>query len=465
MQVIVIGGGIAGLATGWRVQRAAASESLDVNVTVLECEDMPGGKVLTSVDDGWVFEGGPAGFLDNEPATLRLVKDLGLDGRLLSSRDAARRRFIVRKNRLREIHTHPLKFMTSSLLSLRGRLRMVGEMWKPARRDGGEESVADFGRRRLGKEFTEVMLDSMVSGIHAGDPETLSVQAAFPKVARLEERYGGLLRGMRALKKERAGKVEAGPGGVLHSFVSGMAEPVQTLAERLGPCVRTGTTAGRIVRADDRYRVSVTGSDGEESLDADALVLATPAFASSRVLVDLAPDAADALAGVPFSGVHVVCLGYARDQVAHPLEGFGALVPGREKSRILGTLWSSSTFDGHAPDDHVQLRTLLGGARNDWADDLDDAALVTVAREETEPLYGISGDPVKVQLFRWRQGIPQYVLGHLDRMARVKRDLERHPGVFVTGNSVCGVSFNHCVADSERVAEQVVSHLSGHAGG
>jgi oxygen-dependent protoporphyrinogen oxidase len=460
--IVVVGGGIAGLATAWRIRERARVRGVATEVIVLEREQDPGGKVISVANEGWVFEGGPTGFLDNEAATLRLVHDLGIDGDLIRSRDAARRRFVVRNDRLFELSVHPLKFLTSPLLSLRGRLRAVAEWWQPARRGGGEESVAAFGQRRLGPEFTDVLLDSMVSGIHAGDPAQLSLQAAFPKVAHLEEQFGGLLRGMRALKRKRQGQADAGPGGVLHSFRGGMARPIQALVAALGPdSVRTGCRVRSVAREGQDHVVRYEDKSGRGSVVARSVVVATPARPAAEILRDRVPDAAGALEGIPTAGVHVVCAGYRREQVDHPLEGFGALIPHREGKRILGTLWSSSTFDGYAPEDHVQLRTLLGGARRPEANDLSDDELVDLVSAETRSLYGISGDPVRLQVFRWPRGIPQYVLGHLDRKARIDAALLRCPGLFLTGNSVCGISFNHCVADSERVAADVVDHVFG----
>jgi oxygen-dependent protoporphyrinogen oxidase len=522
-RVVVAGGGIAGLATAFRLRQAASRRGIQVEVIVLEREQVAGGKVATLREQGFLCEAGPAGFLDNEPATLRLVDDLGLRGELVRSSDASRERFILRGGRMHALAMRPLTFLRSPLLSWRGRLRVVAELWQPPRRYpdllaaglpalsaiGGvppaipleqDETVGAFGRRRLGPEFTAVLLDPMVSGIYAGDVDRLSLAAAFPKVVELERKHGGLLRGMQALKKQRrksrrrdaagrageagcrtageagseagggaenrANAVEAGPGGVLHTFRSGMAAPIEALVRQLGGrAVRTAQQLRTISDYGPRggFRVTLEGLGGQgrgETFDCDALVLAMPADAAAQVLRDYAAPAAEALAEIGIAGVHVACLGYRREQVSHPLHGFGVLIPRREGVRVLGTIWSSSTFVGQAPQDQVLLRTLVGGTHDPQASTLSDAQLVELVRRETEPLYGVRGEPSYVRVFRWPLGIPQYEVGHLQRVARARQECARHPGLFLTGNSVCGISFNNCVAHAEVVAEQVVEFLA-----
>lgn len=487
-RVVVVGGGIAGLATAYRVRQRARERGIPVDVLVLERERAAGGKVATVREGGFLSEAGPAGFLDNEPATLRLVDDLKLRTELLRSSDASRERYLWRGGRMHALAMHPLKFMRSPLLSLSGRLGVVGELWKPARRypavfgEGelhlakagippeipvaDDESVAGFGRRRLGAEFTAILLDSMVSGIYAGDIDRLSLVAAFPKIVDLERRHGGLLKGMRALKKERrgAGEVEAGPGGVLHTFRSGMAVPIEALIRELGSrAVRSGVTLRGIADYGPRggFRLAMDVAGGQhETLDCDAVVLAVPANDGARILREYAPPAAQALGEIAIAGVHVVCAGYRREQVGHPLNGFGMLIPRREGPRILGSIWASSTFEGQAPQGQVQLRTLVGGAHDPAASALSDADLVSLVRRETEPVYAITGEPSYLRLFRWPLGIPQYDVGHLGRVARARKECARHPGLFLTGNSTCGVSFNQCVAHSEVVAAQVLQFLA-----
>jgi oxygen-dependent protoporphyrinogen oxidase len=476
-RVAVIGGGIAGLATAFRIRHGAAQRGLEVDVTVLEREAKPGGKIGTVTDQGFAVEIGPTGFLDNEPATLRLVKDLGMQSHLLRSNDAARNRYILRRGRFHKLEMNPILFMRSPLLSPRGRFRLVAERFVPPKRDDREETAAQFGRRRLGQEFVDVMLDSMVSGIFAGDVNQLSIEAAFPKIPEMERRYGGLIKALMTKRRElreakararKTGQVErprevtAGPGGVLHSFTNGLGEIIDTLATQLGHrVVHTGVEVRGLhtYGANRGYRLDL----GDRTLDVDAVVLALPAHVNRELLRGFADDAAVALGEIPFAGVHVVATGYERKQVDHPLRGFGALIPRMEGLRILGTIWTSSTFAGRAPEGHVLLTTMVGGAHDPAANDLGKDELLATVLQEIEPFYRIDGQPGFVKMFRWPVGIPQYNLGHLEHVAAARKALAEHPGVFLTGNSVAGVSMNHCVAHSEKISEEVLEFLSGHA--
>lgn len=467
-RVVVVGGGISGLAAAFQIRERARERGVEVDVRVLESDATPGGKVRSESAGGFLAEAGPSGFLDNEPATLRLVDQLGLRDRLLRSSDAARVRYIVKRDGFHQLQMNPVLFMKSNLLSRRGRLRVVGEMFVSARKGGGEETVGSFGRRRLGKEFTETMLDSMVSGIFAGDVDKLCIQAAFPKVPAMEDQYGGLIKAMRAKRAEvrqrkkvlgpgaEVKKVEAGPGGVLHSFRGGMGDVIQSLAEHLGPhAVHTGVSARGLTTEADGYRIRLDA----DTVDADAVVLTTPAPVTADLLRDLAPAAAKELAGIPFAGVHVVVTGYAADQLDHDLHGFGALIPRKEGFRILGTLWNSSTFAHRAPDGSVLMTTMVGGAHDPAASQLSEEQLLDLVHEEIVPMYGIRGEPAFRRVIRWPAGIPQYELGHLDRVARAKAALTDLPGIFLGGNSVAGVSFNHCVKGGEDLADAVLDHF------
>jgi protoporphyrinogen/coproporphyrinogen III oxidase len=479
-RVVVVGGGIAGLSAAYRIRETAKARGLDVHVLVLEAERHPGGKIATVREDGFLCETGPNGFLDNEPATLRLVKDLGLTATLQRSNDAARRRYLVKQGALVEMHMHPVKFLKSPLLTFGAKVRMAREYWVAPKRGDRDETVGEFGRRRLGKEFTEVMLDSMVSGIYAGDVDRLSVAAAFPKVVQLEAEHGGLFRGMLAKRKEvRARKaaakalasegdapearaprkVEAGPGGVLHSFREGMGEPIAALARMLGArSVRAGAKVRKITDYGPRGGFRVHLHDGD-AVDADAVVITVPANAASEILRGYADGASAALAEIPIAGVHVVCVGVRKEQLRNGADGFGALIPRREGVRTLGCIFSSSTFDGRAPEGHVLLTNMIGGRHDPAADGLDDRELLSQVLTDIRPLLGFEGEPVFTKVVRWARGIPQYEVGHLDRIARAHEDAARHRGLFLGGNSVAGVSFNHCIAHAETLGTEVCDFL------
>jgi protoporphyrinogen/coproporphyrinogen III oxidase len=475
-RVVVLGGGVAGLTAAYRVMREAADRSIDVDVSVLEAGPSVGGKIRSHREGEWLCESGPNGFLDNEPATIRLIDDLGISDQLQRSEDASRRRYLIGGGELIEMHMHPVKFLKSPLLSRRAKFRMGMEFFRPARRESSDESVGDFGRRRLGREFTEVMLDSMVSGIYAGDVDRLSVRAAFPKIVELEQEYGGLFKGMFARQKERRQRlrqakrdraaakkmgedrpVQAGPSGVLHSFRDGMQAPIDALAKALGPeRVRTESAVARVSRGEN-FEISL--ADGEK-ITADAVIVALPASASAEILHELVPVATDALRSIELAGVHVVCLGFEDASVGADTAAFGALIPRREGVRTLGSIFSSSTFSGRAPAGHVLLTNMIGGRHDPAANDLSDEELVALVRRDLGGVLRLKGEPVFTRVFRWARGIPQYELGHLERVAQAEEAVADFGGLYLAGNSVTGVSFNQCILAAEGLAQRVLDDLA-----
>ncbi len=466
-RVAVVGGGIAGLATALALQDAAEREGRALAITVLEAADRVGGKLQTRREDGWAVEEGPNGFLDSEPATLELVRRLELQEELARSGDAARRRFLLLRGRLQELPLTPGAFLRSGLLGPAAKLRMAAELLVPRRRDLGraaedpatDETVYDFGRRRLGRAFAETLLDPMVKGIWGGDARRTSLAAAFPRMVELEREHGSLLRALARIsrRRRREGGPAAGPGpsGVLHSFRHGMAVLPRRAAERLRAELILDAPVREIRPDGDGWRL-VAGE--RERGPFAAVVDAAPAHAACRHL----PTAPlrELVGGIRYAPLTVIALGLAREAVAHPLDGFGMLVPGREGRRLLGVLWSSSIWPGRAPRGRVLLRCMAGGA-----DLLDgpDAAAIDLALAELRQLYGLRGEPERAWVLRHERAIAQYEVGHLARLAAAERELAGLPGLLLAGSSYRGISVNHCVAEAPRTARAVLDHLAGPA--
>ncbi len=473
-RVVVIGGGVSGLATALRLLEGAAARRLDLRVDVLESAPDFGGNLRTLARDGWRLEWGPNGFLDNEPATLRLVERLDLNGELVRSSDAARRRFLVVGGRLREIPASPPAFLKTDLFTPRAKLRVLGELLVPRRRDLGraaddpatDESVWEFGRRRLGRDFAELMLDPMVKGIFGGDARRLSLAAAFPRMVELERDHGSLFRALAAISKQRKRAADAGPSGTLHSFRDGMAALPAALARTLRADARAVLAAGADVASVSRdggtWRVRT--ADGA-TLDGDAVVHAAPAHAAAAHLRELDPALSGLLDGIPYVPMAVIALGYARGDVAHDLDGFGMLIPTCERSRLLGALWTSSIFPGRAPDGRVLLHCMAGGPGDPRVLDDDDGALRDRAVAELRGLMGLRGEPALVQVFRHPRAIAQYEPGHLARLRRIDARLAGLPGLHLSGSSYRGVSVNACIKESETMAAAVLDRLAAAAPG
>ena len=451
-RVIIAGGGLSGLSLAWFLKELRPGWE----ILVLEAEARAGGKAWTIEEKGFVCEKGVNGVLDNKPSTLALAARLGLEP--LKSDDAARRRFVIKNGQLIQLPVSPLQFLSSKILSLPGRLRVLAEALVSKGDLSKDESLADFARRRLGREAFEYLIDPMATGIYAGDPERLSLRSCFPRIHELERDYGSLIRAMvrlqrKARKKGKQGP-DAGPGGVLTSFTNGMNELVDALVQALGPAVRLNSSVASISKQDTGWRVCL--KDGEE-LATSHVVLACPVKAVSEVLKETVPDIVELAAQINYPPVSIVCMGIKQGTTKNSLNGFGFLAPGCEKRSILGALWDSSIFPNRAPDGYQLVRTLVGGARAPDLARLPDESLLDLVIKELSELVGLKSEPEFVKIFRWKEAIPQYEKGHQALTSEIDSILRSHPGLYIRCNWLGGISLNDCVANSERLARQLAS--------
>jgi oxygen-dependent protoporphyrinogen oxidase len=461
-KIVIVGGGISGLATAWLLRSKAEAEGKELHLTLLEKEEQPGGKIRSIKADGYTCEWGPNGFLDSKPQTLDLCRAIGVENRLHRSNDNARKRFIFSGGELHQLPDGAPAFLKSRLISWPGKLRLALEptpFIAPAPA-GIDETLAAFGRRRLGGEALDKLIAPMVSGIFAGDPETMSLVSCFPRIAELEQEYGGLIRAMIMLAKKKkrdqsAGKVvssAAGPGGVLTSFREGIQYLSDALATSLGEIVKPGVTVASVMKGESvPYRV--TCGDGSE-YEADGVIVASPAFAAAEMLARLDGGIAGILQHIPYASMTVICFGYGREQIRRSLDGFGYLIPKKEGRNTLGTLWDSSMFENRAPEGKVLLRSMMGGACFPEYVNLSDDEVVARVREDLAVTMGIGAAPEFVRVFRHPQAIPQYTVGHGARLQGLEDLLRTHPGLILTGNSYRGIGLNDCVAAAERAADE-----------
>ncbi len=468
-RVAVVGGGLSGLAVSFSLLRRAERDGLGIDLSLWESETRLGGKIATLSREGFRCETGPNGFLDNVPQTMEMVEELGLGDRLLRSSDAARRRYIFSGGRLRALPEGPAAFLRSDLLSLRGRLRIVGEYFVPPRKeaaDGEDETVASFIRRRLGEEALQKLIDPMTSGIYAGDPETMSMASCFPRVVALERQYGGMIRGMIAKQKEAraAGQKRAagaGPGGTLMSFENGLQEMIDTLAAVLGDRRHTGAPVRSLTVTgegkDRQYELAF--ADGSK-VSADAVILAVPAYEAARILEGAASEAAERLRDIPYSAVSIVHCGYDMKNTGRDLDGFGFLIPHAEKRRILGSLWTSSIFRNRAPAGKTLLTIMVGGARDPRTPLLDEAELHRVVQSELRATMNQQAPPDFSRITRWEKAIPQYLVGHEKCLREIEERTRRLPGLFLIGNAYRGIGFNDCIKAALQIAPRVIEHIS-----
>ncbi|MCP3979610.1 MAG: protoporphyrinogen oxidase [bacterium] len=459
--VAVVGAGISGLSVAYELLQRSADAGPELDLLCLEAGSRPGGNIRTERDSGFVCEWGPNGFLDNAPATLQLVDRLGLTDRIVRAEAAAEKRFIYRAGKLREVATNPLRFMTSGLLPLSGKLRLLGEPFAggPSKDD---ESVFEFASRRIGPQAASVLVDAMVSGVYAGDSRSLSLGSTFPKMRAMEREHGSLLKALIARKRSarRSGTQSggpAGPAGRLTSLQSGLEELTDALADALGDRLRRDVPVAGLSDMGSRgFRVHL---DEGAPLEVDAVVLACPSRVATKIVAGMDEEMSTAMAEIPSAPLAVVHLGYTEGALGDMPTGFGFLVPRGQGPRILGTLWSSQIFRGRAPEGRMLLTTMIGGAHDPGAVELADEKLVATVRRELDDIMGVAVAPFFVRVFRHEVGIPQYSLGHADRLGRIDAALARHPGCQVSGNSYRGISVNACVEEAPSIADRVVEFL------
>ena len=460
-RLVVIGGGISGLAAAHTARREIGA---DLEVLVLEKASEVGGKARTASIGPWRVETGPAAYLDGEPALDRLVESAGLRDEVVVADADAANRFIVRGGTMRAVSPHPVRLARSGILGAGGLLRLLGEPF--VGRGEGDESVWDFAARRLGPQVADRLVAPMVLGVFAGDAKSLSLAAAFPRLAALESEHGSLLKGM--IKSRREGRKErrrngrgggrGGPGATLTSFRDGMQTLPKRLAESPLIDVRCNTTV-REIRRDEAGRWLVQPENGAP-IEADAVALACESWAMARLLRRGSARLARLLEEIPCPPVAIVALGFGSSALSTVPRGFGALIPRGEGYRILGVLFDSHIFRGRGPDDTLLVRAFLGGAVDPEAVAGDDAGIEAMALADVSRLLKLDEKPLFRHVTRWDRAIPQYEIGHLDRVRAVESELGDLPGLFLAGNALYGIAFTKAAAAGEAAGKAAARYLA-----
>jgi oxygen-dependent protoporphyrinogen oxidase len=478
---VIVGGGVCGLVAAYHLRRHAFEAGLPLDVTVVEAAPRLGGKIVTEHSGGFVVEGGPDSFLAAKPQAAALARALGLGERLVGCDGARRRVWVARRGRLAEVPpglqmlvpTRPRAFLASPLFSWPGKARIALERWLPPRPAAGDESLAGFVRRRFGREALERLADPVLSSIHLGDPERLSLAAVWPGCAELERRHGSVGRGVRAAAaatgagRTQAGGSAGGPATGEPAFLTlrgGLAELIDALAERLGGPGGAALLAGRpaveiAAAAGGGPPFTVRLADGE-TLSADAVLLAVPAFAAADLLAAARPELAAALGALRYASAATVALGFPPGAAALP-EGFGFFVPAAERRAVVAATFASTKFPGRAPAGGALVRAFVGGARGEaWAE-LPEDELVAAVRADLAALIGLAAEPALARVHRWPRGYPQYEVGHRERVAA----LEAHcgPGLYLAGSAYHGAGIPDTVASAERAAAAMAEFLAARA--
>lgn len=450
-EAVVIGGGISGLACAYRLRQLGSS------VTLLEATERAGGLIGSVQQNGFLFESGPQSFLSSE-TLLELIHDLGLADELLQA-DPQAHRYVLIRNRLQIVPMSPNSLLTSPLLSVRSRIRIVTEALGRTRPPGPEESVASFVRRKFGHEILEYLVTPFVSGVYAGDPEKLSLRSAFPSLAEWEEKYGSVVRG--AIKSRPA---SSAPRPALCTFRKGMNTFLTRLSQALGQNFQTRAGVKALRRASNgpapNFELRIARGSGEERMTAAAVVFAIPAYAAAGLLKGFSPRLATFLNGIAYAPVAVIAHGFDRRQIGNPLQGFGFLVPRREKVRVLGTVWNSSLFPGRSPNSMVAMTSFAGGVMDPAIVEMDCDSIASIIENEISEILGITGPPVERAVWRHPKALPQYNLGHAQAMTAIREELSQIPGLFLAGNYREGPSIGHCVEQASQTADAVHAWLT-----
>ncbi|MDL1893161.1 protoporphyrinogen oxidase [Sphingobacteriales bacterium CHB3] len=453
--VVIIGAGISGLTAAYWLHKAGT------DVTVLEKNNTAGGTMRTLREEGWLIETGPNSALETTPLFNEMFEGLGILSERLYAEERANTRYILRDGKLQALPMSPGAFLGTSLWSVRGKLRLLKEPF--IGRAEKEETIAEFVERRLGREFLDYAINPFVAGVYAGNPEQLSVRAAFPKLYALEEKYGGLIKGMIKGAKERKQRAEkAKDRARMFSFLKGMETFPLAIATRLGDRLRFGCEVLSVSR-DDGFKITLRDNGREYTISTDAVVVATPASVASKVISQLAGHLSSSLDTIYYPPVAEVFLGFRHEQINRSLDGFGFLVPAKEQRSILGTIWSSVLFPGRAPEGHVALTTFVGGSRQPELCDRTDTEIVKMVTTELQLLMNVVGNPVFSKLIRWPKAIPQYNLGYGKIVEELERCEHNNPGLYFCSNFKGGIAVGDCVMSGKKVAEKIISMQSANA--
>ena len=465
--VVVVGAGITGLTTAYRLRQRRA----EIRITVVEGSARPGGKIITDHVDGFVIEGGPDSIVTFKPQALALALELGLAGRLRSNDASTSGTYVMHRGRPRCLPDGMNGFIPrriwpiakTGLLTPAAKVRLLLEYAVPARRDPSDESVESFVSRRLGAQAYRRLVEPLVSGIFAADPAHLSLQATMPQLRAAEEKHGSLVRSVlaerRAARRAPRSPTTAPSAMAMVAPMAGMGELVKALGRNL-PGVDT-LLQTRVVTIDHAhnggYSVQIATAHGREWLPADAVAVAVPATAAADALQGLDHGLATVLRETPYSSSATVSLGYRAADVPGRLEGHGYLVSAQERRMVRACTWSSSKYPGRAPHGHVLLRVSLGGAGRPTLAGMPDSHLLSMARGELAASLGITADPVVGRVYSWTGVMPQYTVGHLSRVAAAERILSAHPGIVLAGSGYHGLSIADCIESAQRAAAAVLA--------
>ena len=472
--VVIVGGGISGLSTAFAVHEESQKVGRNIDCTLIESRQSWGGKIQTSHDQGMIIEGGPDSFLSIKPWALELCEKLGLSDQLINTNDINNQTFSYTRGKLRELPQGLVSFIptrigalfSSGVVSWPGIIRMGADWFIPPRRDSNnDESLASFFSRRLGQEAFDCFIEPLVAGIYAGDAGELSIKATFPRFLELEQKHGGLIKGVLVSTRfNKRPKQEPAPKRTMFTTLrGGLGDLVTTLVRRV-QSNGTTLTLGQEVKGLDmtnhtphRYKVIL---QNEDTLVADAVVLATPAYISAKLLQSFNQKMTDCLNEIPYSSTATISLSYRTEDLKNLVQGFGFVVPRKEGKSLIAATWTSLKWRYRTQSGQTLIRCYVGGRGRENILSHDNEFLVNYVREELQNIVGITKKPLSTSVFRWDRSMPQYTCGHLDRVQRIREEVNSFQRLYLTGAAYEGIGIPDCIREGTRVGKEVVHSFS-----
>lgn len=450
--VLVLGAGISGLATAYWLKKEG------FNVKILERNDEPGGAMETINENGFLIDFGPNSGLETTPLIAQLAEEIGIKDQMIYANEAANIRYILKNNQLMPLPTSPQAFLKTNLFSAKAKLRLMAEPFIGKSNDGYYQSMSEFVVRRLGQEFLDYAIDPFVSGVFAGDPSKLSVKSAFPKLYRLEEIYGGLIKGtIKGARERKKNKEKSKQSAKMFSFINGMQTFPKAISNQLSD-IEYNTQLKKIEKLSKGFKVYYSKNGEEKSIETEILLSTIPAYVLSS-LINFDDNLKSHLNDIYYPPVMVLYLGFDKKDINRELDGFGYLIPSKEKKSYLGAIWSSTIFPNRAEHDKASFTLFIGGARSPHLFESDTNKLIDKVLNEFKQATSISGDPVIIRHKLWNKAIPQYNIGYIEHERYFEQFEKEHKGFFLSGNYRGGISVGDCVKNSEITFNRIVNHV------
>ncbi len=460
-KIVVIGGGITGLSAAHRLIELQKEKNLDIEVLLIEKSKKLGGPITTIKKGGFLIELGPDMFFTKKPWALELSKRLGLENELIETNESKRGTYVLWQKKLVPVPegflmlapSKIIPFLKTPLFSWAGKLRIMLDLFI-SKKGSTDESLASFVRRRFGNEALQRVAQPMIGGIYTADPEKLSLKATMPQFIEMEQKYGSVIKGM--LHNNNENRQDSGARySQFLSFKNGMGTLINALKQSLEGCISLNEAVTQISRNEESWEIQTE----RRTIEASGVIVTTPSYHTASLTQNFDTELASELTSIEYASSSVVIFAYKTKEISHELNGFGFVVPDVEKSDLIACSFSSIKFDGRAPEDHILIRAFLGGALNPEILNLDDNQIIDRAKNELEKILGIKGNPKFTLIQRYPDAMPQYHLGHLDKVANIQNRLLEYKGLEIAGNAYSGVGIPECVYSGEQAAENILKVL------